>query len=287
MIDAPTPAIETSEAQEDGGWLRLLRDLVVIVGIVMLIHSCVAKPFYIPSPSMMPILRSGDRLIVSKYPYGWSYASVSFHLAPKMDGRLWGKLPRRGDIVVFENPVTRIDMIKRVIGLPGDRIAMRGGQIILNGTPVPRTIQPALPIAVDANISCSRTAYLPYATRGPGGTEMCEVPIYRETLPGGATYDTIDLGAYDNDDFDELTVKPGHLFVMGDNRDDSADSRVAQDRNGLGGAIPFELVSGRAEFITFSTDGTASWFNPISWFGALRSGRAGTDLTPDHSTTKD
>ena len=111
--------------QEDGGWGALIRDVAVILLIVLGIHSCVAKPFYIPSDSMMPALRNGDRLIVSKYPYGWSYASVSFHLAPKFDGRLLAKLPQRGDIVVLEHPATRIDYIKRVIGLPGDTIELR------------------------------------------------------------------------------------------------------------------------------------------------------------------
>ncbi|MDO9363454.1 MAG: signal peptidase I, partial [Sphingopyxis sp.] len=112
-------------AKDEGSWVKLIRDIVVILLLVLGIHSCLAKPFYIPSDSMMPVLRNGDRLIVSKYPYGWSYASVSFHLAPKKGGRWFGKLPERGDIVVLEHPVSRIDYIKRVIGLPGDTIELR------------------------------------------------------------------------------------------------------------------------------------------------------------------
>src|SRR3546814_3127087 len=101
---------------------------------------------------MMPTLRNGDQLIVSKYPYGWSYASVSFHLAPKVKGRLFGTLPQRGDIVVLEHPVTRIDYIKRVIGLPGDTIELRQGALIINGKPIRRAVQPMLSIPVDANL---------------------------------------------------------------------------------------------------------------------------------------
>src|SRR3546814_10230278 len=93
---------------------------------------------------MMPILRNGDRLIVSKYPYGWSYSSVSFHLASKVEGRIFGTLPERGDIVVLEHPLTRIDYIKRVIGLPGDTIALRNGELSINGKPVKREVQPML-----------------------------------------------------------------------------------------------------------------------------------------------
>src|SRR3546814_715 len=137
------------KAADEGSWGKLVRDIVVILLLVLGIHSCVAKPFYIPSDSMMPTLRNGDQLIVSKYPYGWSYASVSFHLAPKVKGRLFGTLPKRGDIVVLEHPVTRIDYIKRVIGLPGDTIELRQGALIINGKPIRREVQPMLSIPVD------------------------------------------------------------------------------------------------------------------------------------------
>ena len=274
-----------NKAQDEGSWGKLIRDIVVILLLVLGIHSCVAKPFYIPSDSMMPVLRNGDRLIVSKYPYGWSYSSVSFHLAPKIAGRLFGKLPERGDIVVLEHPVTRIDYIKRVIGLPGDTIQLTNGELSINGKPVKREVQPMLAIPVDPNLPGPDSSLNRFVTRGADGKAALELPIVRETLPGGVTFDTIDMGpGYTTDDYGPVTVPADHLFLMGDNRDGSADSRVGTDQKGLGGPVPFDAIAGRAEIISFSTDGTAEWYNPLSWFNALRSARAGTDLRPERSS---
>lgn len=277
-----------NKAANEGGVGKLIRDIVVILLLVLGIHSCVAKPFYIPSDSMMPTLRNGDRLIVSKYPYGWSYASVSFHLAPKKPGRWFGKLPERGDIVVLEHPVTRVDYIKRVIGLPGDTIALRGGVLFINGKAVKREIQPMLAVPVDANMPGSDSSLGRFVTRGADGKPVLELPIVRETLPGGATFDTIDMGpGYMTDDYGPIKVPADHLFLMGDNRDGSADSRVSVERKGLGGPVPFDAIAGRAEIISFSTDGTAQWYNPLSWFQALRAGRAGTNLRPERQGQTD
>ena len=275
-------------AAKEESWGKFIRDIAVILLLVLGIHSFIAKPFYIPSDSMMPGLLSGDRLIVSKYPYGWSYASISFHLAPKFAGRLFGKLPERGDIVVLEHPGDRTDYIKRVIGLPGDTIELKGGALFINGKPVKREIQPSLIIPIDANTpshsETSGSALDIYATKDAQGRPVLEVPFVRETLPGGATFDTIDMGERpDVDEYGPKVVPAGHLFLMGDNRDGSADSRVPVGSLGLGGPVPFDAIAGRAEIITFSTDGTAVWYNPLSWFQALRSGRAGTDLTPAHN----
>jgi len=261
---------------------KILRDIIVILALVLGIHTIIAKPFYIPSESMMPILRNGDRLVVSKWPYGWSYASVSFHLAPVMPGRIMGKSPARGDVVVLEHPQQRVDYIKRVIGLPGDTIEMRRGELVLNGKPVKRAIQPLLPIPVDANLPGEQSAFAGRIRVDAQGKRWVDAPVVRETLANGVSYDTIDLGPdYRNDEFGPYLVPDGHVFLMGDNRDGSADSRVSVAEKGFGGAVPFEAISGRAELITFSTDGTAVWYNPLSWLSALRSGRAGTNLRPD------
>ena len=262
---------------DEGSWGKLARDIVVILLLVLVIHSCVAKPFYIPSDSMMPTLRNGDRLIVSKYPYGWSYASVSFHLAPQMKGRLFGKLPKRGDIVVLEHPITRVDYIKRVIGLPGDTIELRSGALIINGKPIRREVQPMLSIPVDANLPGPDSSLYRFVQRGDDGRMTLDLPVVRETLPGGATFDTIDMGpGYTTDDYGPVTVPADHLFLMGDNRDGS----VPVAMKGLGGPVPFEAIAGRAEIISFSTDGTTEWYSPLSWVRGLRSDRAGTDLHP-------
>jgi len=261
---------------------KILRDIIVILALVLGIHTIIAKPFYIPSESMMPILRNGDRLVVSKWPYGWSYASVSFHLAPVIPGRIMGKSPARGDVVVLEHPQQRVDYIKRVIGLPGDTIEMRRGELVLNGKPVKRAIQPLLPIPVDANLPGEQSAFAGRIRVDAQGKRWVDAPVVRETLANGVSYDTIDLGPdYRNDEFGPYLVPDGHVFLMGDNRDGSADSRVSVAEKGFGGAVPFEAISGRAELITFSTDGTADWYNPLSWLSALRSGRAGTNLRPD------
>ena len=271
-------------AKGEESWGKLIRDIAVILLLVLGIHSLLAKPFYIPSDSMMPGLLSGDRLIVSKYPYGWSYASASFHLLPKMEGRIFAKLPERGDIVVLEHPVDRTDYIKRVIGLPGDTIELKGGALFINGKPVKREQQPDLRIPVDANTPSGGggSALDRFRQVDGSGHETLVLPIIRETLPNGASYDTIDMGERPSvDEYGPYKVPADHLFLMGDNRDGSADSRVPVGELGLGGAVPFDVIAGRAEIITFSTDGTAKWYNPISWFQALRSGRAGTDLTPE------
>ena len=260
---------------------REIKGLLWVLLAVLAFHSLVAKPFYIPSESMMPGLRTGDRLVVSKYPYGWSWVSPSFHVLPPMEGRVLGKLPERGDIVIVTPPGTRTDYIKRVIGLPGDTIAMIDGNLVINGAAVKREQRPAALVPIDANSPCGSPidpALYGYRARTADGKNVCRVPVVHETLPNGRSYDTVELGRRSEDDFGPVRVPAGHLWLMGDNRDDSADSRVPEDRGGLGGPVPFENIGGRAEFITFSLDGSTIWWNPLSWYQAFRSGRAGQSL---------
>jgi signal peptidase I len=282
------PAPDAEPAKEKVNWLAELRGLALMLLAVLVFHSFIAKPFYIPSTSMMPSLMVGDRLVVSKYPYGWSWASVSFHLMPRGEWRIWPATPEYGDIVIPVHPLRDEDYIKRVVALPGDTIEVRAGRIYLNGTAVPQEIEPALqiPVASDQHLCEGRpclASFDMYRGRNQAGEPVYNVPVARETLPNGATYlvvnEDLDAG-YDN--FGPEIVPDGHVFVMGDNRDHSADSRAPVNPDfggGLGGPVPLENIGGRAEFITFSLDGTTSW-NPVSWFTSLRGERAWDSLRP-------
>ena len=269
--------------KEKVDWIGEIKSIGVLLLAVLAFHSLVAKPFYIPSVSMMPGLLVGDRLIVSKYAYGWSWVSPTFHILPRLEGRLFGSLPERGDVVILTPKEQSSDYIKRVIGLPGDTIELRGGQVFLNGIAVRQDVQPDLLIPIDANSPCGPNEFPGARTRDAAGNPVCRLPILRETLPNGVSYDIIDLGPQYTDDVAPVEIPEGQVYLLGDNRDLSADSRVASPL-GLGGTIPWENIGGRAEFITFSLDGTTT-LNPLSWWGSFRSGRAGTSLRPAKAAT--
>ncbi|KKW93831.1 MULTISPECIES: signal peptidase I [Sphingobium] len=260
-------------------WWQEAKSISLLILAVLAFHSFVAKPFYIPSESMMPVLLKGDRLVVSKFPYGWSYVSPSFHPLPFLKGRIFGHMPQRGDIVIVSPQNKREDYIKRVIGLPGDILEVRGGQVVLNGVPVPQKVLKPIRIPVDGNAPCPAMQFPGALMTDANGKSWCELPVRQEVLPNGKSYVVIDMGPSTLDWYGPVRIPEGHVFLMGDNRDNSADSRAPLEENGLGGPVPWEAIGGRAEFITFSLDGDSSW-NPLSWLHAFRSGRAGNSLRP-------
>jgi len=277
--EEPSTVPATEPPRASINWWQEAKSISLLILAVLGFHSFIAKPFYIPSESMMPVLLKGDRLVVSKYPYGWSYVSPSFHPLPFLKGRIFGRMPQRGDIVIVSPQNKREAYIKRVIGLPGDILEVRGGQVILNGVPVPQKILKPIRIPVDGNAPCPPMQFPGALVTDASGKSWCELPVRQETLPNGKTYVTIDMGPSTLDWYGPVRIPADHVFLMGDNRDNSADSRAPLEENGLGGPVPWEAIGGRAEFITFSLDGDSGW-NPLSWLHAFRGGRAGNSLRP-------
>ncbi len=286
MATTGNPPVTDRDTSDKINWFAEIRGLALMLLAVLAFHSLVAKPFYIPSTSMMPTLWVGDRLVVSKYPYGWSWASASFHLLPRDDWRVMPSTPEYGDIVIPVHPTRDEDYIKRVVALPGDTIEVRGGQIVLNGVPVRREVVPPVRLPFEPDLICQDDAgghpcldaYEQFRKTGPDGRDYFDPPTWRETFPNGATFLTIDYMDQELDNFGPYRVPDDSVFVMGDNRDLSADSRAPEPR-GLGGAVPMANIGGRAEFITFSLDGSTTW-NPATWFSSLRGDRAWTTLRP-------
>jgi signal peptidase I len=246
---------KTPEASTARGWRGQLVQVAAIVAIVFLGKAAVAEPFYVPSPSMEPTLLIGDAMLASKYPYGYGAASLPIHIAFPETGRVFGAMPKRGDVVVFRWPGDRSQAwVKRVVGLPGDRIQMRQGVLHINGNPV--ALKPdGIGEAEDDN----------------GGGEPAQ--RYVETLPGGVAhtiFKMVDNGRLDNTP--EVTVPKDRLFVMGDNRDNSADSRVPVSEGGVG-LLPTDNLVGRVDAIVGSWD-FATKSQPVwTWLSGFRVAR--------------
>lgn len=267
---AQNPAAHGPRASR-GSYLRFVALLVLAV---LAFRSFLFTPFTIPSESMLPGLIKGDYLIAAKWPYGYSRWSLPFD-APLFEGTISPRLPDRGDIAIFRHPIDGTEYIKRVIGLPGDTVAMRGGQVVLNGAPIAKRRFADFVLPVSPNTRCAWGAA---EERNRDGTAQCRYARFSETLPGGRSYLTLDFGATPQDSFGPVTVPSGHVFLLGDNRDNSQDSRFAAAVGGGIGLVPVSRLAGRAEIVLFSTDGSAQWWNPLSWFTAARWNHMGARL---------
>src|SRR5256885_2916489 len=190
------------------------RFILTLVILAWALRSFVFAPFSIPSGSMLPTLYVGDYLVVAKWPYGYSRYSLPFGF-PGFSGRVFAHVPHRGDVVVFRHPTEDEDLIKRVIGLPGDTVELRGGELILNGRRVPRENLPPYKMTISANSPCRVVPPATPFVSSVGNRSYCLYHAYRETLPGGPSYTVLDQVASEADDFPPIRVPTGHIFLMG------------------------------------------------------------------------
>ncbi len=251
MSNASKSKPVTAPKKEEGGFFDLVKTIVSVALVVLVIRTFCFEPFNIPSGSMVPTLLVGDYIFVSKYSYGYSRYSFPF-FNPPFSGRIFGSLPKRGDVAVFRLPTDpTVDYVKRIVGLPGDTIQVRHGLLYVNGAPVERQ--------ADGVFADDEYGY-----------PADQVRQFIETLPGGKRHPI--LQKYDDGELDNTavyTVPPGHVFGMGDNRDNSEDSRVLS----AVGYIPIENLVGRAEFRFFSFDSNTPWWQVWRWPFAIRYSR--------------
>jgi signal peptidase I len=248
-MDAPHNGRKGSSSET----VEIVKTVAYALLIALVIRVVLFQPFTIPSASMEPTLFQGDYIIVSKFAYGFSRHSLP--LSPGLfKGRILGRQPQRGDVVVFKLPRNgRTDYIKRLIGLPGDRVQVKGGVVWLNGRALPRQ------------------ALSPTTEMTPFGFPRA-VQRYRESLPNGRAYVTYAYGSDGEVDNTGVYVVPaGHYFMMGDNRDNSEDSRFPAE-TGVG-YVPFENLVGKADIILLSWNDQASIFKPWTWFTDAQPGR--------------
>ena len=236
-------------------WLNTVAEIAGIVLVITIAKAAIAEPYYVPSGSMEPTLLIGDELLATKFPYGYSSASLPLSVAWPRTERILGALPQRGDVVVFRWPGDRAQVwVKRVIGLPGDRVQMRDGRLWINGEPVGRKQDGSAQMEERDGPSVAATRYI-------------------ETLPGGRTHPILKLSGYNMlDNTPEVTVPAGHLFVMGDNRDNSADSRIPPAQGGVG-LLPADDLIGRVETVVASWDLNMKQQPIWTWPSGLRFAR--------------
>ena len=245
---------KSSKGKKEETWAETLQTIVIALVIAGLVRTFLFQPFNIPSESMKPTLLVGDFLFVSKFSYGFSKYSFPITL-PLFDGRILSSAPKRGDVIVFKTPSdNKTDYIKRLIGLPGDTIQMKDGVLFINGEPV------------------QRRAVGNYVSNNPMTGQPTTGTVYEETLPNGVTYKTLDLYDSRADNTQEFVVPAGHYFMMGDNRDNSEDSRFPVAVGGVG-YVPAENLEGKAEILFFSMKSPHPFWAFWQWPMDVRVGR--------------
>jgi signal peptidase I len=261
------------EKKSENGFVETIKTIVYALLIAGVFRTLLFQPFWIPSGSMKETLLVGDFLFVNKMAYGYSYASCPSVIMPRfgvnidaknicgfLDGdntRILAAVPERGDVVVFRHPVSGRDYIKRLIGMPGDTVQVRDSVVYINGEAAPQE-----PAGVFEELMAPQgpEGRRPRCSNGPvGDGGICKKDRYIETLPGGRKHTILDIAPQSSDRTGVYTVPADHYFFMGDNRDNSADSRMAQQVQGVG-FVPFENLIGRADRIMFSSAGRSMLF---------------------------
>lgn len=251
---------EELEEKAEGGIVETIKTVFWALLIAGVFRTLFFQPFFIPSGSMKDTLLVGDFLFVNKMAYGYSQFSCPFSACP-ISGRLFGSMPERGDVVVFRHPTNNQDYIKRLIGLPGDRVQVKDSIIYINGEAAPQVpdgvfVEPRGPQGSQGRTPVCQSR-----------TGECTKDRYIETLPGGVSHAILDVSPARTDNTPVFTVPEGEFFFMGDNRDNSSDSRVSQNRGGVG-FVGFDRLIGRADRVVFSSAGTR-----IFYFWTWRSDR--------------
>ena len=256
-------------------WAMNVRFVIMCAIVAAFIRALVAAPFVIPSESMLPNLMVGDYIYATKWTYGYSHYSTAWGLFPHGE-RVFGRSPERGEVVLFAGPADpSVTFVKRLIGLPGDHVQMKAGRVWLNGKPLQQENLPDLLVPITPYTNClAIPGLIDLRDRMPDGRPACHYLRRREMLPNGRSYVVSDFAIARSDDTKEFTVPDGHYFMLGDNRDNSMDSRFAVEEAGIG-MVPKENLIGPAVGIFLSLDGSMSLFKPWTWGRGIRWNRIG------------
>ncbi len=257
-----------------GGFASLLTLVLCVALLALAVRTFAFSLFTIPSESMLPQLMAGDTIAAKKWPFGYSSNSLPFDL-PLIPGRWFAHQPKRGDIVIFKHPVDGTDYVKRVIGLPGDTVELREGYVILNGQILSQAGTDDAIVPVSPNSPCGWGGR---EKARPSGETDCRYRRNREYLPSGVSYEVLDFGRTPQDNWGPREVPAGTMFLLGDNRDNSMDSRFPALPGAGIGFVSQDLLVGQPGTVLWSSDGTGRWLDPESWLSSIRRNRTGQKI---------